>query len=249
VAGRLSAPGEYAARARVETVFAWVDQLSAVDIYEMASPAIDLDDRDARMDELERLADAAGRGALLDDAREALTNAVASRIATIRTYPYGMMTAGTARAEDQVAIVRALRDLVAVAVMRDRLEPDDARALAMPGLQVLGSRVPVLEDPAWADLATPLDDAAAPPEWAPTEEEWAVADAQARRDEIVELDRYSPPGTRVMRRGLFAVIGVFGVAGAILYGYAAQALPAALLVAGAVAALCWTFATWSPRRG
>ena len=74
--GRLSAPGEHAARARVETIFAAVDRLSAVDIYELAAPSIDRDDRDVRMAELERLADGAGRGDLLDDACEALTNAV-----------------------------------------------------------------------------------------------------------------------------------------------------------------------------
>jgi len=246
--GRLSAPGEHAARARVETIFAAVDRLSAVDIYELAAPSIDRDDRDVRMAELERLADGAGRGDLLDDACEALTNAFVTRLSSIRTYQYGMVTAGTARAEDQVMIVTVLRDLVAVAVMQDRLEPDDARALAGPGIQLLASRLDVLDDPSLADLATPLDQTAPPLVGAPTEEEWAAAEAQARQGEVIEQDRYSPPGTHALRRGFFALIGVVGVAGALVYGYAAQTLPAALLVAGAVAAVCWTFATWSPRR-
>src|SRR5436190_15057105 len=113
--GRLSAPGEHAARARVETIFAAVDRLSPVDLNDIVAPRLDHGDRDARLAELERLAAGAGRAALLDDAREALSNAILARHADIRPYPYGMTTTGTARVEDQAAIVTALRDLVAVA--------------------------------------------------------------------------------------------------------------------------------------
>ena len=249
--GRLSAPGEHAARARVETIFATVDRLSAIDIYELAAPSIDLDDRDVRMAELERLADGAGRGDLLDDACEALTNAVVTRLSSIRTYQYGMVTAGTARAEDQVRIVSVLRDLVAVAVMQDRLEPDDARALAGPGLQLLASRLGVLDDPSLAELATPLDETAPPLVGAPTEEEWAAAEAQADvadQEHVAEED-YSPPGTRVMRRGFFVVVALVGVVVAMAWGVSEDSILVGLLTAGAVAAVCWTFATWSPRRG
>ena len=249
--GKLSAPGEHAARARVETIFAAVDRLSAVDIYELAAPSIDRDDRDVRMAELERLADGAGRGDLLDDACEALTNAVVTRLSSIRTYQYGMVTAGTARAEDQVRIVSVLRDLVAVAVMQDRLEPDDARALAGPGLQLLASRLGVLDDPSLADLATPLDETAPPLVGAPTEEEWAAAEAQAGvadRDELSDGD-YAPPGTRVMRRGFFVVVGLVGVVVATAWGVSEDSILVGLLIAGVVVALCWTFATWSPSRG
>jgi len=250
VTGRLSAPGEHAARARVETVYAAVDRLSPIDLNEMVAPRIDLDDRDARLAELERLAAGAGRADLLDDAREALSNAIIARHADIRPYPYGMTTTGTARVEDQAAIVTALRDLVAVAVMQDRLEPDDARALARPGLQLLGSRVPLLDDPAWADLAAPAGVTSLPPAGAPTEDEWAAADAHAApagREDAVD-DGYTPPGTRVMRRGFFAVVAAVGVPVGVAWGVSEDSIVVGLLIAAAVVALCWTFATWSPAR-
>ena len=113
-----------------------------------------------------------------------------------------MVTAGTARAEDQVRIVTVLRDLVAVAVMQDRLEPDDARALAGPGLQLLASRLGVLDDPGLADLATPVDET--------RRRSWVRPPRRSgppRRPRPVSLtgrhadEDYCPPGTRAMRRG------------------------------------------------
>jgi hypothetical protein len=127
-------------------------------------------------------------------------------------------------------------------VMQDRLDPADARSLARPGLGLLDARARVLDDPAWADLADPSDDGRAEPPGAPLEEDWAAADAGST------VEGYVPPGTRTMRRGFFGVVGVVGVVAALGYGFVAQELPASLLWAGAVAALCWTFATWSPRR-
>lgn len=176
-----------------------------------------------------------------------------ARLADMRPYPDGLYARGSARAEDQAATVAALRDLVAVAVMQDRLEPDDARALAKPGLHVLGSRLPVLEDPAWADLAAPEVEAAQmpAPAGAPTEAEWAAAAVQARSDAPgAEGDEgYSPPGTRLMRRAFFGIIAVTGSLAAVVWGIGEDRMLVGLLVAGAVLALCWTFATWSPRRG
>lgn len=250
--GRLSSPGEHAARARVEAVYRAVDRLSPSDLNEIPVPPVDLDDRDARIEALERLADGAGRRPLLDDARAALANAILARFADIRPYPYGINPTGSARVEDQAAVVTALRDLVAVAVMQDRLEPEDARALARPGLHLLGSRVAILDDHAWADLARDAeapDGTVATLAGAPTEADWAAAAEQARTDRVAALqDGYVPPGTRIMRRGLVGVVAAAGVIGAVAWGLAEDDFLLGLLVAAAVVALGWTFATWSPRR-
>ncbi|HEY3335011.1 MAG TPA: hypothetical protein VGK16_07200 [Candidatus Limnocylindrales bacterium] len=247
--GRLSSPGEHAARARVEAVYEAVDRLSASDLNEIPAPPFGATGREGRLDELERLADGSGRRPLLDEARDALANAILARFAGIRPYPYSINPTGAARVEDQAVIIAVLRDLVAVAVMQDRLEPEDARALARPGLRMLGSRASVLDDRAWEDLLGPADAAAAVPEGAPREEDWVAADEAARvagRDP--GLDGYAPPGTRLMRRAFFGVVAVVGVVGAVAWGFGERNLPVALLAAGAVLALCWTFATWSPRR-
>jgi hypothetical protein len=47
-----------------------------------------------------------------------------------------------------------------------------------------------------------------------------------------------------MRIAFFGVVGVAGVAAALGWGAATDQLPLGALIAAAVAALCWTLATW-----
>ena len=231
----LAAPGERAARARVEAVFEAIDRLSTADLNSAPVPRVDLDGRAARLDRVHDLAAGLGRGALLDDALGAVRDAVLDRIGDMRPYPYAVNPTGAARVEDQAAIVAALQDLVAVAVVEDRLDPAEAAQLAAPGRQLVGLR---------GD-----DDADEPPEekpevasvGAPSRADWSVADREAH------ASAYSPPGTRAMRRIFFVVAAVVGVLAALATGIGGGDWLLALGLAAAVVALCWTFATWSPR--
>lgn len=172
---RLSAPGEREARARVEAVFAAVDRLSAEALNEAVVPSLDLEDREIRLAELERLADAAGRGLLLDRSRDALKDALLKRFATRMAYPYGTQAMGAARVQDQAAIITALRDLVAVAATRDLIDPGDAQALSVPGLRIVGTAdTGGVEVGRLPDHLHDADDMA---RGAPTAEDWAAAEA------------------------------------------------------------------------
>ncbi|MEO5966443.1 MAG: hypothetical protein ABIR11_13340 [Candidatus Limnocylindrales bacterium] len=254
-ANRLTAPGEPAAIARVEAMFRVIDQLGPADLARVPIPRLDIEDREIRLAELERLADHAGRGRLLDDARDALTSALVGRFGDRLPYPYSLQPLGSPRTVDQAAIVMALRDVVAVSVMEDRLDPADAAALAGPGWRLLGIR----DGP--DDAVAGSEDAHGAPPHAPTshvrvdepsDADWAAAARDAARDAVAEADEpargYVPPGTRVMRLAFFGSLAVLGIPAVMIAGFASDNLTMGLLGAGAVGALCWTFATWHPRR-
>jgi hypothetical protein len=225
--------GERAARERVEEVYAAADRLTPEDLQFMTVAWRDPDERQAKLDVLEELVDRHGRGDLLDEARDWLHEALDAR-SVARTYVEGGLGRYPAlgRPEDQVQVMLALEDAVAVAVAEDLLRPAEAAALADPGRQLLGMER--------------LEGSPEPPEesepsgWEPSADDWVAAS-----DGESAVDANEPmTGVRPMRVAFFTVAAVIGVPAAILFGLANDALPMGVLGAGAVLALCWTFATY-----
>ena len=232
--------GERAARERVEAVWTAIDTLSPENLQAAPVPRLDLEDREVLLADLERLADRLGRGRLLDEVRAETRDAISRRfVDRWPLRPYGTSAYAGARTEDQVAIAMALEDLVSVAVMEDQLDPDDAEVLAGPG-RLIATTGPSLGDVGQADDA---DEPSVPqdaPPGAPSERDWAEADHGAT---VVQPD-VELPGPHGMRIAFFGVMGVLGVVGAIGVGVVDGEPLFGLLVAGAIAALCWTFATY-----
>jgi hypothetical protein len=224
--------GERAARERVEAVYAAVDRLTPEDLQVMTVDWRDPDQRQAKLDELEELVDRYGRGDLLDEARGWLHEALHAR-AVARTYVEGGLGRYPAmgRPEEQVKVILALEDAVSVAVAEDLLRPAEAAELADPGRRLLGMER--LEG-----SPEPPDDAA--PGWEPSASDWAAA---AAGPSAVDPDE-PMTGVRPMRVAFFTVAAVIGVPTALLFGWANDSLPMGVLGAGAVIALCWTFATY-----
>ena len=172
-------PGEREAVERIEAVYAAVDELSLADLGWATMEQLDPADRDERLLALEELADGLGRGDLLDDARDELRDTVLSRLSSHHGLVYlaGDLGSASSSAEGRAAIVAALMDLVAVAVVEDRLDPSDASTLARPGRQLLGTASrsddasddhgPLLPPPSPADLALT---------GAPSDADWAEAE-------------------------------------------------------------------------
>ena len=239
--------GERAARERVEAVWAAIDTLSAEDLHTAPVPRLDLEDREVLLADLERLADRLGRGPLLDEARAKTRDGISRRFVDwwpVR--PYGGSPIAHARTGDQVAIAMALEDLVSVAVMEDQLDPDDAEVLAGPGRLIANMEAgPTDERHADDEVADEADEAdqadeADEADGAPSERDWAEADHGAT---VVQPD-VELPVPHGMRIAFFGVIGVLGAVGALVVGVVDGQPFFGLLVAGAIAALCWTFATF-----
>src|SRR3954451_14255682 len=114
---QLRAPREADARDRSEAGYAAVDALTPDALDVVPIHVIDRVDRDRRIEALEAVAERAGRRELLDTARDRLQQAVLERFASRIASPYGMQIVGSARVEDRSAVIRALRDLVAVSVL------------------------------------------------------------------------------------------------------------------------------------
>ena len=245
---RLWAPGEPAARRRVEAVFEAIDRLSGADLAGIALARPDDDRHDALLAELEADAAARGRMPLVEEARAAVRNGVATRIAS--EWPpgtYGFRSHTNARPDDTVALLQALEDTVSVAVMEDVLDQGVADQLAEPGRRLLGLEPLVGARPrAGGERRAPARPS--PPSgararaWEPSAEDWLAAGTGARGVD----HRASPPGTRGMRIAFFAVAGVCGAIGGVGWGIASGQTLLGVLVAAAVVAVCWTFATWRP---
>ncbi len=232
--------GERAARERVEAVYAAVDLLTPDDLQALTVPLRDPESRDGLLVELEGLADRYGRGALLDEARGRLHEALSAR-AVARVYTEAGMgrLPSTGRIEDQAQAILALEDAVSVAVAEDILRPADAAALADPGRRLLG-----LERLEGSPEGSPEDEGPAVAAWEPSAEDWVTAAGPS----AVAPDE-PMPGVHRMRVAFFAVCALTGAPAAILYGAANDALPMGVLGAVAVLALCWTFATYRSARG
>jgi hypothetical protein len=233
---RLSTPGERAARRRVEAIFERIDALTAADLDLIAARPPDPDLRDDLLAGLEDAADRHGRGELLEEARSAVRDELFRRISA--TFPSDRITGGTLpgpSTDDIAGLVLVLQDLVAVAVTEDFLAPDPAATLAEPGRELLG-----LAEPAMDDGGPSAPEAGHDARWAPSAADWAAADeGRTTVDPDVPM-----PGIRGMWVGFVTVTGVVGVVGALAYGLASDQLLLGALVAAAVAALWWTFATF-----
>ncbi len=250
---RLTAPGETAARARVEAVFERLDALGP-DVFLLVTPRPDLERRPERLAELEAVAARFGRTPLLREAGRRVRDGLLSRPAT-RNVPigYGQALFSSGSLEDQVAREIAIEDAVAVAVVEDVLDPEVAAALAWPGRQMLG--LPARSDDAerfggagggrtgdpdkdadrlggnGPDEGAPDDDAVdglAPDEAASDGDADAAAEAAARREAL-----------RQRRAVLF--VGIAAIAMPIAY-VNGMGLAGLALIAGAAAAIAWLFA-------
>jgi hypothetical protein len=229
--------GERAARERVEAVYAAVDELTSLDLRMATVAARDMETREVLLADLERQAGRVGRGALLDEARGWLRDAISARAATFVYNDPGLPARPASPDPDQLAaVVVALSDTVSVAVAEDLVSVADAAALAGPGRRLLGM--------------DPLPGSAVEPEphpgaWQPSAADWTAAAGGPQA-----VDRGAPmAGNRSLQRGFFAVVGLVGAALVALWGLTTNQLWLGILGAAAVLALAWTFATWRPLRG
>ena len=191
-------------------------------------------DRDRLVETLEGAVAAAGRGALLDEARDSVRNALSQRLAVV--FPAGnagLTLHATGRAADQVELVAAIDDAVAVAVAEDLLDPADARALSEPGRALLGLP-PVGDEDAEPSPASRR----ARPAWEPTASDWADA-ARPHATGPALL-----PGVRGLWQLFLGVIAVVGMTATIALGIASDQLWFGILGAVAIGAVCWTLATF-----
>lgn len=234
---RLSLPGESAARGRVEEVFAAVDRLAARDLANVVVATVDPSDRNRRLESLESLAAARGRADLLADALQAVRRHLDTLVSEAQlVVMYGHGASVPARVEDQVRTYQAIEDAVAVAVMEDALDVDDARVLSSRGRSLLGLP-PIGEDRAGGGEPPRR------PTWEPSAAEWVDAAGSSG------IDRDAPmPGQRGFRWFLFGAIALIGIPAAIGGGVASGQVLLGVLFALAIGALCWTFATYRPAR-
>jgi hypothetical protein len=234
-APRPPAPGERAARRRVEAVYAAVDRLTVEDLQRSTVPPRDPEQRKLLLGRLERRADQNERGPLLDEARAWLRDALHSRsVSRYRAESGALGWYMEGRAEDQAQVLLALEDAVSVAVAEDLLERDDAAALADPGRRLLGL-APL--------VATP--EAPAPSlDWEPTRTDWEAASSGATS---VQGGQW-PRGTRMLRVAFLGTAAVIGAGAAMAWGLTEGEPWQGALVAVAVVALCWTLATYRNTR-
>ena len=236
---RLSTPGEAAARQRGEVVFEAIDRLAPSVLAEAAIGRTDPDERDRLLDVLDAVVIGSGREQLLDEAREPLSGALQAKVAkSLLGAAYGAILVSSGNVDDRVAVFQAIEDAVCVAVAEDLLALDDARALSDPGRALLG--LPPVGD---KDTEPSTDLVRGPYPWEPTDTDWAEAQGAAGIDPDAPL-----PGERGMRRILFGAIAVFGIPIAIGAGLAEGQPLLGVLVALAIGALCWTFATFRRAR-
>jgi hypothetical protein len=234
---RLTLPGETAARARVEALFARIDELgTALLLMPVETP--DLEARAAGVLDLETLADRLGRGPLLDEARQRVRDGfllrTVSRQPPAWTGTQPLISSGTV--DDQVARLTALEDVVAVAVVEDQLDPGTAAFLSGPGLRALG--LPVLEPDARVPGAAGDASAALDGEAAPARDEEDAEEAAAAAE--AEAEAIEAQAALRQRR---AVLFVTAMAIAVPLGVAAGiSLPLMVVIGLAALFLAWVFA-------
>ena len=227
---RLSAPGEAAARARVEVVFAAIDETTPQQLSGTVISRRHADQRARQLETLEGAVVANRRNDLLANARERVRNALHARMADVLPAgTYLVSTSGGARVDDRVEVFAAIDDAVAVAVAEDLLEPGLARMLAGPGRDLLGL------EPLPGGGGDELPD----PVWSPSASDWADAEQAAGIDQAASM-----PGTHLLRMIVFGGIALFGIPTAIFWGVATDQPVVGVLVGLAIGALCWTFATF-----
>jgi hypothetical protein len=233
-----------AARARVEALYAAVDRLAPEALTWTSMPRHDPEERTIRLAALERVADRAGRGALLDEARgwlrEAVVQRSVSRGSGAEVGVFGIPSLG--RTEDIVAVRLALEDAVSVAVVEDLLDPADAAALADPGRWLLG--LAPLGSPDEADGEEP-EPFARNPGWEPEAADWAAASrggtAAVEPSWGPEAAAETSPqvATAIVGLALLGAIGAFLVTGAL----------GGLVTGVAIAGVGWAIASRARRNG
>ncbi len=164
--GDRSRPGsaadpEAAARARVEGLFAAFDRLTPDELARIGLRRGDEADREALLSAVGSAAAATDRERLIVEARDGAREAVLRRYAEGTLHPTWLalnwgLSQGTV--EDRVAIVEALADAAAAAVVADVLDPEVAAALSLDAEQVVGLAAGSASDGALARaLQQPLD--------------------------------------------------------------------------------------------
>jgi hypothetical protein len=243
---RLHAPGERAARARVEELFARIDGLSPVGLANVVVTPRGSEDWGAMRDALDRAASTRGLGMLLGEARRATRDALLARFSSeLPAGVYAIRFRESSRVEDRVGLVAAIEDAVAVAVAQDVIEPDVAQSLSEPGRSILG--LPPLRLTRGSTTEPEPEGAAAASseaDWVPSARDW---DAAARGVHEPASDELLP-GVRGMWVAFTALAGVGGVVAALGWGLAAGEPWLGALVALAVAAVAWTLATYHSAR-
>ncbi len=129
------------ARARVEALFAGFDRLTPDELARIGLRRAPDRELETLLQAIDDAAAATGRQALVDEARDGAREAVLRRYAAGTLHPTWValnwgISQGTV--EDRVAIVEALADAAAAAVVADALQPDVAEALELDAGQVVG---------------------------------------------------------------------------------------------------------------
>jgi hypothetical protein len=135
-------PGEAAARARLDALFATFDRLTPDELGRLGIGAWDDESHEDLLDALEAAAKLTGRDALVDEARARAGGAVLQRYSSGTLHPTWVglnwgLSQGTV--EDRVAIVEVLSDAAAAAAVADVLDPDDYAALLLPAERLVST--------------------------------------------------------------------------------------------------------------
>ncbi len=226
-------PAEREARTRVEAVYAAVDRLTPDDLARTPVPPRDHEERTLLIAELERTADRWGRGTLLDAARDALGQALATRaVSRFRAESGAVWVTTGGRTEDVAGLVLAIEDAVAVAATEDLLDPRDAAALADPGRRLLRL------EPLPASATEPVPSASG---WAPSPQDWAASDDGGP----TAVDHEDPMvGNRRVQARSFGLIGAAGAMVTLGIGLAVDQPGLGVLGGLVIAGLAWAFARY-----
>jgi hypothetical protein len=126
--------GDAAARARLEELFTSFDRLTPFELERVGLRRRDEAARAALLRDVVQAADAAGRTVLLEEARTRARDTVFRRYDAGGLHPtWGGLNWGISQGtiEDRVAIVEALEDAAAAAVVADLVTPDVVEALTL----------------------------------------------------------------------------------------------------------------------
>jgi hypothetical protein len=133
--------GEAEARARVDALFTRVNDLTPTDLAHIGLRRGDPEERRSALDAVDEAARASGRGVLVGEAREEAKQVVLHRFDEAAMSPTWLGPAwgvSTGTAEDRVAILGALSDAAAAAVVADLVAPEVVEALSVDAEHVLG---------------------------------------------------------------------------------------------------------------
>ena len=198
----LARPGEREAYARVAALFERLDGYSAAELSMIPVGQLDAEARDELRADVERLAGRLGRRALMDDALEHGREALLTRFVA----EFRGKTGGSSPSRDprnEAAVLRAVSDAIAVAVVEDQLPTSDAEALAGPARTLFGDGVEDVSIDEDLAQSEGVDRGPDLPAGAPTARDWAEADHGAT---VID-----PAASRDGRRARTRVVG--GVAG------------------------------------